>query len=405
MSLLESPSLQPIYASAKTSSLSAQSYVLSLTSVGNQYAASASAPSNTIHLFDKSSLQEIHTLPGHSTATTYLRTAKALAGSYHETLLSSGKDGCVKAWDHRSGSASIKMSTSGRSRALLSCDVSSDGLTVAAGTDLQAEDALILYWDPRNPVAPLRTHGSTHSDDITAVHFAKHDISPFRNVLLSASSDGLISTSDADEEDEDEAVLSIGNWGCSISQAGWIQSPSDIRAWAASDMETFSCWSNELDLLQDQDIRGPSIHNIERTWVTDYLITCLSSHRSNGQLGVFVGSNEGDVALISSNDLSNSSSPWSLHGLWTGGHVGVVRSLLWDEQNSVIVTGGEDSKINLWSCPFLEDFGLASEIKQEGDVDMEVEMGLGARSPSSRKREWDVRMNVDDEQLGKRVRR
>lgn len=35
---------------------------------------------------------------------------------------------------------------SGGRRALLSCDASSDGLTVAAGTDLKGEDASILYW-------------------------------------------------------------------------------------------------------------------------------------------------------------------------------------------------------------------------------------------------------------------
>ena len=31
-------------------------------------------------------------------------------------------------------------------RSLLCADVSLDGLTVSAGTDLQGEDALILYW-------------------------------------------------------------------------------------------------------------------------------------------------------------------------------------------------------------------------------------------------------------------
>lgn len=34
----------------------------------------------------------------------------------------------------------------GEQRALLSCDVSLDGLTVAAGTELRGEDALIVYW-------------------------------------------------------------------------------------------------------------------------------------------------------------------------------------------------------------------------------------------------------------------
>src|SRR5271168_2584778 len=65
-------------------------------------------------------------------------------------------------------------------------------------------------------------------------------------------------------------------------------------------------------------------------------------------------------------NISVQGAPWCLHKLWTHGHVGVVRSLLWDAevnsnllcfpiadtpvslQNRTLVTGGEDSKINLW---------------------------------------------------------
>lgn len=67
-------------------------------------------------------------------------------------------------------------------------------------------------------------------------------------MLLSGSSDGLICTSNADEEDEDEALLHVGNWGCGVSQAGWISVSAGAQAWAGSDMETFSCWSDEVGL-------------------------------------------------------------------------------------------------------------------------------------------------------------
>jgi hypothetical protein len=40
----------------------------------------------------------------------------------------------------------VTTGSTGRVRALLCCDVSTDGQTVAAGTDLQGDDALILYW-------------------------------------------------------------------------------------------------------------------------------------------------------------------------------------------------------------------------------------------------------------------
>ena len=135
------------------------------------------------------------------------------------------------------------MTNLGQPRPILCCAVSDDGLTVAGGTDLQGEDAHIVYWDPRQPAAPLRTHSSTHSDDITDLHFSSSS-----KTILSASSDGLVCTSDPYMDDEDEAVLHVGNWGCSVSQVGWIESSNTLntKIWAASDMETFSTWSDEV---------------------------------------------------------------------------------------------------------------------------------------------------------------
>ena len=103
--------------------------------------------------------------------------------------------------------------------------------------------------DPRQPAAPLRVHSYTHSDDITAVNFLR---SPYlgavsHNILLSISTDGLISTSNPDEADEDEAGLHVGNWGCSIAQAGWVYGRTGSPGiWASSDMETFSAWTGEV---------------------------------------------------------------------------------------------------------------------------------------------------------------
>lgn len=252
MVLLQSPHLQSYSSPLRSSSSSSQAYILSIACLPAHYAASASPPSNTIDIFDKSTLQRIQTLEGHGGAITSLHDVQNVAGIPSISLMSSGKDGSVKIWDERSNSHSIKMTNLGGSRPLLCCDLSLDGLTVAAGTDLQGDEALILYWDPRQPAVPLRTHGSTHSDDITTLSFLNSGHRPSfgpRHILLSASSDGLISTSNADEDDEDEAVLHVGNWGCSISQAGWMDSPSGLKIWAASDMETFSTWSDEVFAL------------------------------------------------------------------------------------------------------------------------------------------------------------
>ncbi|KAJ7047758.1 WD40-repeat-containing domain protein [Mycena alexandri] len=386
--LVPSPSFSTTSAPVKLASLSSnsQAYVISIAPLPTFYATSASAPSNTIDLFDKNTLLGVQTLPGHETGTTSLRSIESIANVSRPCLISSGLDGSIQVWDERANSYSIKMTNLGQARALLCCDVSQDGLTVAGGTQLQGEDAHIVYWDPRQPAAPLRTHSSTHSDDVTVLRFSP-DAS---NILLSASTDGLISTSTANEDDEDEAVVHVGAWNTSVSQADWIHSPSGARIWASSDMETFSTWSDELDLLQTQDIRAPSLHNhAQHEWLTDYLISCHSS--STSDFKVFVGSNQGDVALLTNPNLAVPAAPWSLCSTWTTGHTGIVRSLLWDEQNELLLTGGEDGKINAWKIP-------ASSTGQTTDTAMDLDP-----SPLRKREKRD--MDWEDEHEGKRARR
>lgn len=140
-------------------------YVISLASLQSHYALATSAPSNAIHLLDKSDCKSIvNSLPGHNGGITYMRTATATQGA-RQSLMSCGQDGAVKIWDERSGAAGIQskqsflyalhniltkpsflVSNSGRKLPLLSCDVSPDGLTAAAGSVLQGNDATILYW-------------------------------------------------------------------------------------------------------------------------------------------------------------------------------------------------------------------------------------------------------------------
>uniref|UniRef100_A0A8H7XZ04 WD40 repeat-like protein n=1 Tax=Psilocybe cubensis TaxID=181762 RepID=A0A8H7XZ04_PSICU len=397
--LLQSPQLTEKNTPRSTTRTSTSSgYILGLTSLSSFYAASASAPFNVIDIIDKSTLKHVQTLSGHEVGTTSVHTTLNMAGFAKEYLVSSGKDGSVKVWDERSNSHSIKMTNLGDRHGLLCCDVSPDGLTVVAGTELKGEDASILYWDPRQPATPVRTHSSTHSDDVTTVSFAgSRDPASNNNILLSGSSDGLICTSNADEDDEDEAVIQVGNWGCSVSQAGWIPGASSDAAgiWAASDMETFSTWKSDLDQLLSLDIRSPVLHQ-HRTWVTDYLITAHSSSTSSPKLGVFTGSNEGDIALLSNMNTSVPDAPWCLHKLWTHGHVGVVRALVWDEKNQTLVTGGEDGKINAWPIQPVDLDPGAKEEDNEDDSDDAMQV-----DPKPRKREYEA----DGDRKGKKARR
>lgn len=97
--MLESPTIFSTSAPLKQTTLSAQSYVLSLASLPSLYAASASSPSNVIDLFDKSTLQGVQTLSGHGVATTSLKAVDTIANLSRTSLVTSGKDGLVNVWD------------------------------------------------------------------------------------------------------------------------------------------------------------------------------------------------------------------------------------------------------------------------------------------------------------------
>ena len=116
---------------------------------------------------------------------------------------------------------------------------------VVAGTELGGDDPFILYWyrllwlysqvydipkslrDPRYPIAPLYKHSSTHSDHMTTILFHPAVSSP---LILSGSSDGLLTISNPTETDEDKAMLHARRWGTSISQADWYCSSANTSS-------------------------------------------------------------------------------------------------------------------------------------------------------------------------------
>lgn len=172
--LLESPTLQEEKSPRRTAQSSTETgYILSITPLPTFYAVSTSTPFNVIDIFDKGTLKGVQTLPGHEGGITSLQTAQNLGGVVKDCLISSGKDGSVKVWDERTNSHSIKseyhllyviigyltthswslllVTNLGKAQALLCCDVSPDGLTVAAGTEMQGEEASILYWYVQHP--------------------------------------------------------------------------------------------------------------------------------------------------------------------------------------------------------------------------------------------------------------
>lgn len=181
----------------------------------------------------------------------------------------------------------------GKTTPLLSLANAPEHHLLAAGTELTNHEASIVYWcvwdfspycalmpetdanlslsarDPRAPKTPLYQHTTIHSDDITTLAFAPpslHGLSfplepaspsdeprpPPKTsaILLSGSTDGTLSLTDAREADEDEAQLGVANVNVSVADAGWTGSGWGV--WGRDDMDGVSVWDAS-------DVRPPSL--------------------------------------------------------------------------------------------------------------------------------------------------
>ena len=189
---------------------------------------------------------------------------------------------------------------------------------VVAGTELGDDDPFILYWYrllwlsiPKCTIFLNLSQGSSPTNSSSLYTFLNPFWWHYNHIVSSRrviASHPLRFIRWSPHHFKYEAMLHVRSWGTSISQADWYCSSANLSSygvWAASDMETFSLWSDEvchlvwdqfivsdspkLDQLLSSDIRSPSVHTQSRTWVTDYLIACLPLQEG---LRLYVGSNE-----------------------------------------------------------------------------------------------------------------
>ncbi|CAB4444774.1 unnamed protein product [Rhizophagus irregularis] len=251
-------------------------------------------------------------------------------------LMSSSKDGRIAIWDLRTSNRDPSQILMAKNRKpLLSFDINISDTLLAAGTELVAKDASILFWDLRNPSSVYAEFIESHNDDITQVKF--HPISPTQ--LITGSVDGLICNFNLNSFKEDKDLVGVINSGSSINRAGYFGNAEYV--YCLTHNETFSLWgAPEADLLCDfGDIRQNSDQSLVRI---DYAIDCQFD-LSTGRLYLFTGSNTGDISMIHVN-----ANELQLCQTFNGAHSEIVRSICWNPQTNIFLTGGEDSKLCLW---------------------------------------------------------
>jgi WD40 repeat protein len=324
---------------------------------------------------------------------TQARVLPAARSSSTGSFVGSISNGTVASWDARGALEKPIWTLEGPSRAPYLCvePSPSDPNQVVAGTEQYGHgDSDIDIWDIRSSAAPLSKYNEVHSDDITALQFHP-DTAVHAGILLSGSTDGLVSAIDTSISEEDDAVISVGNTGNSVARIGWLPSfgasssvgadvhmngvgseeddlsqvESDARrrglgsVWAVGDMQTVSVFNGDKfdALLPTTDVRSAT--SLRPPWLTDYVIdafgTLPSFPNADGEgLTLFVGRSEGGFAAITVPPRADAA--WWLRAVFPEagdgtlyGHTDIIRSVEWDPASNTLYTGGEDGNLCFWN--------------------------------------------------------
>ncbi|KAJ1550682.1 WD repeat-containing protein 89 [Nowakowskiella sp. JEL0078] len=241
-----------------------------------------------------------------------------------------GSGGLVSMWDVRTKSQQKELRVNGP---VLSISLNCNQTILAAGTELipsPHDESLLMFWDIRGGSNPV-VFRESHSDDITQLFLERFDF--IQRIRISL----LVCTFDLTTFEEDDALNQVIKDN-SVYKVGFF-GPQYEFLYLMTHIETFSLWkANTGDKLSLYgDVRSSS-SNVE----LNYLIDC--QYDEVGQrLYLWGGSNEGNLSTlhVGLNQLS-------LINCLNGGHSEIVRSVLWDIHNGIVLSAGEDGQICYW---------------------------------------------------------
>ncbi|KAK4503832.1 hypothetical protein PRZ48_004747 [Zasmidium cellare] len=213
-----------------------------------------------LHLLDTTNLKTLHTASHSGVA--------CLQAGGRSHLVTGGRDGLIRCWDTRAKQVSQFAEPRSNGVSSLACVDN----YIAAGTESTKEglgDVSVLLYDTRNASAPLRQYNESHTDTITQLTF--HPNQP--NLLLSGSTDGLVSIFDVNHADEEDALQQVLNPRSAVHCAGFL---AQDQAYVVSTDEQFSIHTLAKTAAEDEQVPPPiEFGNVREKLECMYVVNVL----------------------------------------------------------------------------------------------------------------------------------
>lgn len=254
--------------------------------------------------------------------------------SRHENgFATAGRDGVIQLWDVRAQASNIQTSEP-RSRGFSS--ITCHDQNIAAGTESTKEglgDVSVLFYDTRNLSVPVRNYTESHTDTITQLAF--HPTQP--NLLLSGSTDGLVSIFDVNVEDEDDALQRVLNPRSAVHCAGFL-SPTEV--YVATTDECLSIYS----LAESDSPSAMEFGDVREKVDCMYIIDIVNGP----QPAMAYGHNFNQTLSIVELDVSRLYSFGAKINLPGAHGEEVVRDLMILGKEKKAMSCGEDGQVKVW---------------------------------------------------------
>lgn len=325
----------------------ADTYLYTLARTGSDYATIGS--DDSLRIFN---------IPDLKSTRTYASAHKGIScltpAADGTNLFTAGRDGLIRIWDPRNPSPKPILELhepKGAGFSALACA----GNFLAAGTESTKEglgDVSVLVYDLRSPGPPVRSFVESHTDSITQLqwHPTQH------NLLLSGSTDGLVSVFDAEVAEEEDALKQVLNPRSAVHCAGFLAEDqvyalsTDEQFWVYGLEKTGTAEEEALPVKEFGDVRS----DLDCMYVVDVV-----RQTPTADPVIAYGHNEKQTLEI----VQLKGPAWEFGDRieLPGAHGGeVVRDLKFVDEGRV-VSCGEDGMVKLWAVGGADEGGKGAE--------------------------------------------